>query len=123
MKKLLRLLIQVIVFVVLIFLVLIFRPIPKGTMKNSAVVTGTVVKVFEGSSFDIHIDLDENHDHYYINRGAESGLDAVEMQYQMQGNSVTIWYDTHWTPLDPNNKHHHVYRLDFDGETLYNEME
>jgi len=123
MKKLLRLFIQVIVFVVLILVVLIFRPVPQGTVNNSAVVSGTVVKIFEGSSSDIHIDLEENHNHYYINRGVESGLNANEMQSQMQGRSVTIWYDTHWTPLDPHNRHHHVYRLDFNGETVYNEME
>ncbi len=113
--------IMIMAFITLLFLS--FSPLPKATYENCEKITGEVINVFKGSGKnDIVINLKNDGNYYYVNRGLERGLNLEALQTQLINNNITLYYVKHWSLLDPYNKTRHVARLDFDGNKIYNEM-
>ncbi|MBO6515761.1 MAG: hypothetical protein JJ975_04340, partial [Bacteroidia bacterium] len=49
-------------------------------------------------------------------------LDLSDLQKQLNGKSVVLYYADHWTPLDPKGRSRHITRLEFENQVLYNEI-
>ena len=110
-------------FTFFLMAVLILSPIPSATHDNCVAIIGQVEKVIEGEGEnDFVIFLKDDNSYYYVNRGLERGLDLKTLQEQLVGQSITLHYVKHWSPLDPQNQSRHIARLDFDGEYVYNEI-
>jgi len=108
-------------FVTLLFLA--FSPLPKATHQNCEKITGQVINVFQGGGEnDIVINIKNDGNYYYLNRGLEKGLDLEALQTQLTNNNITLYYVKHWSLLDLYNQTRHVARLDFNGAKIYNEM-
>ncbi|MCK4287918.1 MAG: hypothetical protein KAW86_01825, partial [Bacteroidales bacterium] len=101
-----------IVLILVITFILIFRPV-NTSESNSIKVTGIVEKVYEGGVKDIIFKIYNDPKIYYINRGIENGLDLNELQKEMTGQEISLWYARHWTPLDPKDKCAHITKLEF----------
>ena len=107
-----------------LFAILVLRPIPKATMENSAHVEGVVTSVYQtGSPFDVGIDIEADSRFFYINRGAENGVNVKNFNDALNGQVIKLYYAKHWTPLDPKNQHRHVTRIEFGNQILYDEMD
>lgn len=102
----------------LLLLVSILRPVPILPESECKSVSGILKKVWEGPSFDLVFMLENDARTYYINRGAERGLDADQLSQELQGKEITLKYPQHWTPLDPFNSSIHVSKLS-KGQQVY----
>lgn len=106
-----------------ILLAMVFRPILPATIKHSIAVNGEVVWIEErGGPADITLKIKDDKHTYYINRGAENGVNAKQFHNLLKGQNITIHYADHWTPLDPNGVMRHITRVTFDNQILYNEI-
>ncbi len=105
----------------LAFLILILRPVPPLTESNARSVSGKVIQIMETGQKDISIYLEGNAHHFYINRGLEQGLSLEGLRRDLVGREVTLVYPWHWTPLDPQNKGHHVSQVILDEQLVFSE--
>lgn len=120
MKKNVLLLIGI---AVLLFLgVLVLRPVPILPEDELTVTEGTVALIFEGGSKDIMFKLQENPDYFYINRGLEQGLTINSLKALLIGREVVIKYPEYWS-LIGNDDVHHLSKLEFEGETIFSELD
>ena len=102
--------------------VLILRPVPIVSEDKALVERGVVKNIFEGGVKDIVFKLENNIRIFYINRGLEKGLIIEELRRTLVGNEVIIKYPKYWTPLDWNNKGHHISKVETDKEISFNEL-
>src|SRR5690554_4016286 len=87
-------------------LIPISNPTP---LEDSEITTGKVELIVEkGGMFDIQIHINNDDRIYYVNRGAENGLDPNEMNNELAGSEIEIHYADHWTPLDLFGKTKHI---------------
>jgi hypothetical protein len=100
----------------------IFRPVPIVTENEALSISGTVEKLFAGSTNDIVIKLRDNKTRYYINRGTERGLNIDSLKNKILNKPVVLKYPDYWTPLDPNNKVIHISKVETESEVLFNEF-
>jgi len=85
MKKLF-LYLSIIVFICLnAFSCIIYNPRPE----DCQVQTENIIKIKEGSTFDIVLS-DTHGDHYYINRGLEMGLNLDSLNAKVLNKTVTL---------------------------------
>ncbi len=108
----------------LVLAVVSLIPISNPSLEDSEKTTGEV-ELFaeEGGPFDIQIRVNNDDRVYYVNRGAENGLDANELNKALAGNEIEIHYANHWTPLDPFGKMRHITCLSHNGTIFYDEIE
>lgn len=107
----------------LVLVVVSLIPISSPTLEDSQITTGKVELVAEeGGPFDIQFHLDNDDRIYYVNRGAENGLDAYELNKALAGNEIEVHYANHWTPLDPFGKMKHITRISQGGTIIYDEI-
>ena len=102
--------------------VLILRQVPIVSENKALVERGVVKNIFEGPENDIVFKLENNNHIFSINRGLEKGLTIEELRRTLVGNEVVIKYPKHWTPLDWNNKGHHISKVETDKEIIFNEL-
>ena len=107
----------------LVLAVMSLIPISNPTLDDSEITTGNIELIVEkGGPFDIHIQI-KNDDHiYYVNRGAENGLNPSELNKKLAGNEITILYANHWTPLDPFGNMRHITRIAQNETVIYDEI-
>src|SRR5690606_4081392 len=111
------------VVLLLVLAVMSLIPIYNPTLNNSQITTGKVELIAEeGGPFDIQVHLDNDDRIYYINRGAENGLDPAELNKTLAGDEIELHYANHWTPLDPFGKMKHIIRISQDGNVFYDEI-
>jgi hypothetical protein len=122
MKKKVKNTLIVLCSFILIIAALIFRPVPIVTESEAIVETGIVSEIYTNSGNDVFFELENKQRRYYINRGLEYGLEIERLKNKLIGNSIVVKYPKYWTPLDWNNRIRHVSKLEFDGETLFNEF-
>ena len=77
------------------------RPVPIVPASECEVVTDTVARIEEGTSFDVIFFLENHAQRFYVNRGLERGLDLESLRHDLTGKTVTLKYPDYWTPLDP----------------------
>ena len=76
---------------------LVFVIGPVDTSKeNSIEVKGEIMEIFEGPSYDIVFMLADRSTTYYINRGIERGLTIQQLEDQLLGEQVNLWYAKSW---------------------------
>ena len=102
--------------------VLIFRPVPIPEEEDCLIATGTVVQIYEAGVKDVVFRLKDQARSFYINRGLERGLDLAKLRGQLINQEITIKYPKYWTPLDPGNATRHVSKIEFNGETIFTEI-
>lgn len=106
-----------------LLVVLALRPIMSPTPSQCILVPGEVEVIYEGGGpHDVQIRLAGDENRYYINRGAQHGIDAKKLNMVLQGKPAVIAYVLHWTPLDPMGKMRHVAAVYAGGETHYTEF-
>ena len=86
-------------------------------------VAGVVSEIWPGPSFDVLFKLKNREQIFYINRGLENGLDLDNLKNDLIGKMILLKHPKYWTPLDPFNSVRHVSKLEFQGKTVYSEME
>ena len=119
----LRYWIMLLVFGFLLSAVLILRPVPIPEEKDCLITKGTVVQIYEAGVKDVVFRLKDQGRSFYVNRGLERGLDLGKLRAQLINQNITIKYPKYWTPLDPGNSSRHVSKIEFDGETIFTEID
>lgn len=115
-----------IILIGLVFLglaILIFRPVPVPDEKDCLSLKGIVVEIYEGGVKDVVFRLQGQNQIYYVNRGLERGLDLGQLRSALTNRVVTIKYPKYWTPLDPGNSVRHISKIEYEGRTLFTELE
>jgi hypothetical protein len=107
----------------LAIVVLVLRPVPIPEEKDCLITTGTVVDIYEAGVKDIVFRLKDQGRSFYVNRGLERGLNLRKLRAQLINQKITIKYPKYWTPLDPGNSIRHVSKIEFDGETVFTEID
>lgn len=99
------------------------RPVPSVSETECLVVKGEVSAIFEGGVKDVVFVLDGHKENYYINRGLEQGLTIDGLKQQLKGKEVTIKYPDYWSILDPSKSIRHIAKVEFQGKTVFSEVE
>lgn len=103
--------------------VLIFRPVPIPDEEDCLRVTGRVTDIFEGGVKDVVFNLQGVNRTFYVNRGLERGLDLSRLKAELIDREIVIMYPEYWTPLDPGNSVRHISKIEFDGRTIFTEID
>lgn len=102
----------------MITLGIIFRPIPSSSQENTLRAQGTIEQVLETRNKDVVFKLKDDDRFYYIKGDLEKELTFRELQLELSGKPVEIYYVKHWTPIDPL-RVKHVTKVDLNKITLY----
>jgi hypothetical protein len=105
-------------FVLMITLAFVFRPVPNASPENTLRAAGTIEQVLETRHKDIVFKLKDDDRFYYIEDNVERSVTFDQLQRQLAGKPVEIYYVKHWTPIDPL-RVKHVTKVDLDKTTLY----
>ena len=97
---------------------LIFTPLPSSSPENTQIATGTIEQVLETRSKDVVFKLKDDDRFYFIEEDLEKGLSFPQLQQELSGKSVEIYYVKHWTPIDPL-RVRHVTKVDLNKMTVY----
>ena len=111
----------VILFIVFIF-GFVFRPIGFVTLSNSTKVSGETEAIFDGSSYDISFRIKNDSNFYYVNRGAENGLNAEALNDSLQNKEITLYYVSPWSLINPERRVRHITRVLYNGQIIYDEI-
>jgi hypothetical protein len=103
--------------------VLILRPVPIPDEKDCLSLKGTVSQIYEAGVKDIVFKLHGLDQTFYINRGLERGLDLKTLRVELINKEIVIKYPKYWTPLDPRNSVRHISKIEFDGGTVFTEID
>lgn len=76
-------------FALLLFLLVYSCIIQNPKPEECEVVTATISKIVEGSTYDI-VFVDRGGDRYYINRGLEQGLNLQDLNATVLNKTVTL---------------------------------
>jgi len=106
--------------VALIFVTL--RPLAPATVRNTEEVQATLIRISEGTSHDLLIELKDDPNHYYINRGLEQGLHLQELKNELEGKEIRLRYIKHWSLLNPVGRARPLAQLSADGKAIFNAM-
>lgn len=108
---------------IVVSVIMVFRPVPIPEEKDCISLKGTIATVYEGSSGDVVFRLQDQQQTFYINRGLERGLRLDNLQATLTNREVVIKYPEYWTPLDPNNQIRHISKIEYEGETIFSELD
>lgn len=108
---------------ILVGLLSISRPVPVPTTETDCIVaSGTVSAIYESGTRDIAFRLKESEKVFYINRGLNAGLMLDTLRNKLMDRRVVFKYPRYWTPLDPGSSTRHVSKVEFEGKTIYSEL-
>ena len=105
-------------FLLMITLGFIFRPIPNASLDNTLRTYGTIEEVLETRTNDVAFKLKDDDQFYYIQENWERDLSFRELQNDLSGKFVEIYYVKHWTPINPL-RVNHITKVDLNKITLY----
>ncbi len=98
-------------------LVIMLFVIPINTSPENCHKIADTAEYFEaGSSHDIIVRLKNVDGYFYINRGLERGLTIDQLNNELQGREIELWYARSWKM-----KGGHVTKLQTVGKDVYNE--
>jgi hypothetical protein len=86
------------------------------------VASGTVSAIYESGTRDIAFRLKESKKVFYINRGLSNGLMLDTLRNKLMDRQVVFKYPRYWTPLDPGSSMRHISKVEFEGKTIYSEL-
>ena len=97
--------------------------VPTPTNENTTLISGHVETVGVPCCKDVGIRLRGDQHFYYINRGAESGIDATAWSQRLRGEYINIRIiETRWSPLNPEKRSVPVAEVSYNGEVLFSSM-
>ncbi len=102
--------------------ILVLKPVPIQDEKDCLKITSTVAEIHEGGDKDVVFKLKDHKVIFYVNRGLERGLDLSMLQSSLTNQEITITYPNYWTPLNLRNSVRHVSKIDFQGRTIFTEL-
>ena len=106
----------------LLFVFSALRPVPIIAEEEALSTHAVVAGIYESGYQDITIQLEGNPQQFYINRGIEQGLRIDDLKRKLIGKEVTIKYPKYWTPLDWNNHHKHLSKIETEQEVIFSEF-
>lgn len=103
--------------------IFVLRPVPIPAEKDCLVTKGIVSGIYEGGTHDVVFKLKDQTKQFYVNRGTENGLDINKLQNEIMDKEIVIKYPNYWTPLDPGKTILHASKIEFNGKTIYSEID
>jgi len=115
-----RLLAGTVVLTVFTLCVLAVLPVPAAVRGRCETVSGAFESVRLASGADIELRLAGDPHVYYIDRGAERGVDAARWSERLTGHDVELQVIARsWSPLDPRHLMAAVAQVSESGEVLF----
>lgn len=105
-------------FLLMTTLGIIFRPLSGLGPGSPMRANGTIEKVLVAGDHNIAFKLKDDDRFYMLDEDLEKDLTFHELQQELPGKSVEIYYVKRWTPVDPL-RVTHVTKVDLDKMTLY----
>lgn len=105
-------------FTLMLTLGIIFRPAPSLRPASPIRANGTIEKVLVAGNDNIAFKLKDDDRFYILDEELEKDLTFHQLQQELSGKSVEIYYVKRWTPVDPLHVKH-VTKVDLDKMTLY----
>ncbi|WP_276365673.1 hypothetical protein [Chryseolinea sp. H1M3-3] len=102
----------------MITLGIVFRPLPPATPDNTLRTQGTIEQVLETQNKNVVFKLKDDDRFYYIQDDLEKERSFRELQRELSGKPVEIYYVKHWTAVDPL-RVKHVTKVHLNKLTLY----
>jgi hypothetical protein len=81
-----------------------------------------VSEVYEEGVKDVVFTLQGLDKQFYINRGLERELDLKTLS-ELTHKEIVIKYPKYWTPLDPGNAIRHISKIEYEGKTIFSELD
>ena len=113
-----RIVVASIFLLLMITLGAIFRTTPNTPKENTLRTLGTIEQVMETHNKNVVFKLKDDDRLYYIEEDLGKDLTFRELQRELSGKSVEIYYVKRWTPIDPL-RVKHVTKVDLNKMTLY----
>ncbi len=99
------------------------QPIPLPTSENTVLVQGFIKSVAtDEETQDVIFEIEGYGDTYYINRGLELGIEANQLKHLVDA-EVVLYYVQSSNLLEVIAHKHHVSRIEFQGDVLFDEVE
>lgn len=115
-----RLLAGTLVVTVVTMTVLAVLPVPAAVRGRCDTVSGAFESVRVASGADVELRLAGDRHIYYIDRGAERGVDAARWGERLTGHNVEVQVIArNWSPLDPRHVKAPVAEVSESGEVLF----
>jgi hypothetical protein len=115
-----RLLAGTVVLTVFTLCVLAVLPVPAAVRGRCDTVSGAFESARLASGADVELRLSGDPHVYYIDHGAERGLDAARLGERLGGRTVELQVIARsWSPLDPRHVMTPVAQLSESGEVLF----
>lgn len=89
----------------------------KSVLGKITTVSKRVVKIYEGGSYDIVFKLEDDNNIYYINRGAENGLNADSLSSCFVGKKLRITKVSFAEKMGG-----HISKIVYKDSVVYNEF-
>jgi len=99
-----------------------FKPVRNVKPEDVLEIKGKVIKVEEGSGFDIVITLENDSHYYYINRGLQSGLSIDKLRNDILNKAITLYPVKRWTIFTRDGVMGHISKLMIGDHILFNEI-
>src|SRR3989337_1818187 len=111
-----RIVVASIFLLLMITLGAIFRTTPNIPQENALRTLGTIEQVMETQNKNVVFKLKDDDRLYYIQEDLGKDLTFQELQAELSGKSVEIYYVKHWTPIDPL-RVTHITKVDLNNMT------
>lgn len=105
-------------FLLMITLGTVFGPFSEMAGNSTLRTFGTIEQVLQTRSNDVVFKLKDDDKFYYIEKESQRDLSLSELQKELSGKSVEIYYVKRWTPVDPL-RVNHITKVDLNKMTLY----
>lgn len=107
----------------ILVLLVAWLKVPTPTNENTALISGQVETIGIPCCKDVGIRLKGDHHFYYINRGAESGIDVDALSQRLRGEHISMRIiETRWSPLNPEKRTVPIAEISYNGEILFSSM-
>lgn len=127
MKKTLTMIAGTVLAIVLLGIISLFlSAIPeKSNRANTKMLKGKLLHITSccpGGDITFHMANDEGRS-YYINRGVESGLNIEQLEKELLGNDIIIYYHRHsWNIINYRDQVRHICELRTADKVYYTEI-
>lgn len=86
------------------------------------IIEGIVTGIAEGGVKDVTFTLAGTKNCFYINRGLENQVNLADLEREILGKKVTIFYSNHTNILSGKNSSRHIRKLKIGSSTFYSEF-
>lgn len=105
-------------FLLMFTLGIVFGPLRSISANSQLRTLGTIEEVLETRSKEVVFKLKDDDRLYYIQKNLKKELSLRDLQKELPGKSVEVYYVKRWTPVDPL-RVNHITKVDLNNMTLY----